>query len=63
MTAISIFDIVGSLAWLLSTLPIPKDTGIYGATGTEGTCTAQGFFMQLSVTGPFLFVALSVYIS
>jgi hypothetical protein len=53
MVAMSIFDLSNSFALLLSTLPIPQydeygdPTGIYGARGTQATCTAQGFFIQL----------------
>ena len=62
MTSISIFDMFGSMAWFFSTWPIPKgQASIYGASGNEATCKAQGFFMQLGITGPFLFVALSTY--
>lgn len=62
MTAISIFDMFGSAAWFASTWPIPKEQdSIYGAAGNDATCKAQGFFMQLGITGPFLFVALSIY--
>ena len=52
---LSIGDIIGSLSYCLSTLPIPKystslgyfDLGFYGAEGNEKTCTAQGFFVQV----------------
>lgn len=53
MVAMAVFDIVNSVGWAFSTLPIPEYdkygdyTNIYGAKGNEATCTAQGFFIQL----------------
>ena len=53
---LSIGDILGSLCYCLSTLPVPRFhptlgsnlyMGIYGAEGNEKTCTAQGFFVQV----------------
>jgi hypothetical protein len=66
MVAMSVFDIVGSIAWAFSTLPIPEyeygePTGIYGAKGNEATCTAQGFFIQLGYTSIFYNMSLSFY--
>lgn len=64
---ISIFDLVGSVAWGLSTLPIPKydeygrETPIYGAMGNDATCTAQGFLLQLNFTAVFYNISLSTY--
>jgi hypothetical protein len=52
---------------MFSTLPIPEyskygePTMIYGAKGTQGTCTTQGFFIQLGYTSIFYNVALSFY--
>jgi len=63
----SIFDLIGSIAWGLSTLPIPKynrfgmETPIYGAMGNEATCTAQGFAVQLNFTSMFYNISLSTY--
>lgn len=40
LITLSIFDIVGSCAYALTTLPIPKDDliPVYGANGNEGAC-------------------------
>ena len=65
--AMSLFDICSSIAWIFSTAPIPENqygspTGIYGAIGNEGTCTAQGFFYQLGLVGSVTYnLVLSVY--
>jgi hypothetical protein len=67
----SVFDAFGSLAWIVSTAPEPKyepdiqdtavPTGIYGAVGTQASCTAQGFFFQLGYTGIFYNMVLTIY--
>jgi hypothetical protein len=64
--AMSVFDIFSSIAWALSTLPIPEyefgeTSGIYGAKGNEATCTMQGFFIQLGYTSIFYNMSLSFY--
>jgi hypothetical protein len=66
MVAMSFFDIVGSIAWDFSTLPIPVyeyggTSGIYGAKGNEATCKMQGFFIQLGYTSIFYNMSLSFY--
>ena len=49
---ISSIDIVGSVALLMSTWPIPKDTlhddWIWGNIGNQITCNIQGYFIQSS---------------
>lgn len=54
MTLIAMFDVVTSLVWIVGTAAVDEyysATGqlwsIYGAKGTEDTCTASGFFLQL----------------
>jgi len=67
LCGISVFGAIGSVAWMFSSLPIPEfneygdPTRIYGAKGTQGTCAAQGFFIQLGYTSVFYNVALSFY--
>lgn len=61
MLVLSIFDLFGSIAYSLTTLPIPKEDYIEGAQGNDATCTAQGFFIQLSTIAGFINVSLSVY--
>lgn len=59
ISAISICDIVSSIGWMLSTAPIPQtnkygeSTGVVGASGTEATCTLQGFMIQFGLGGKF----------
>jgi len=59
---ISIFDIIGSFSYILSTIPSPKDTeNIYLAKGNTLTCTLQGFGIQLSFAVPYLTAVLMLY--
>jgi hypothetical protein len=46
LVAMSICDVVGSLALSFGVTPIPRETLLSGARGTTATCTAQGFFIQ-----------------
>lgn len=46
----SICDILASTAWFFTTWPMPEGTpGVYGAVGTQGTCSAQAFVAQFSL--------------
>lgn len=56
----SVFDIIGAIAWMFSTAPINSDF-VYGAVGTEATCKIQGFAFQLGFTSIFYNVSLSTY--
>lgn len=64
---ISLFDIVGCIAFGLSTIPVPEynaygeTTRIYGALGNDATCKAQGFLIQLNFTALFYNISLSTY--
>lgn len=57
LVGISFFDCISSIAFALSSLPVPttdsygQEIGAYGARGNAGTCTAQGFFLVLGGTG------------
>ena len=64
LLGMSFFDISSSLAWMVSTAAIPEydddrdsESGVYGAVGTEGTCKAQGFFLELGFVGSTAFTA------
>jgi hypothetical protein len=66
MVAMSVFDIFSSIAWALSTLPIPEyefgePSAIYGAKGNKATCKTQAFFIQLGYTSIFYNMSLSFY--
>jgi hypothetical protein len=66
MVAMSVFDIFGSIAWGLTTLPIPEyeygeTSGIYGTKGNVATCKMQGFLFQLGFISMFYNVSLSFY--
>ena len=62
MLAMSLIDVNTSFWYALSTWPMPKDTqGVAYASGTQQSCTAQGFFVQLGLATPMYNVALAIY--
>lgn len=62
LLGLSIWDFMTSIAVFLGTWPIPIDTpGVFMASGTAATCTAQGFWMQLGVGAPLYNASLSIY--
>lgn len=66
LIALSIFDVIGSFGWFLSTWPIPKsieDEVIFNV-GNSATCNAQAFIVQLSLSVPiYNLVLVSIYAS
>ena len=62
LLAMSCVDILSSFWFFMSTWPIPEDTpDVYAASGTQGSCTTQGFFIQFNSASPLLNAGLSVY--
>ena len=61
MAQMSAFDIIGSIAYAFTSLPIPPDYYFEGAKGTEATCTAQGYFIQLGTIACYTNVSLAFY--
>ena len=61
LSALSFFDILGSGAYALTTLPTPEIDHLYGAHGNKHTCTAQGFFIQIGTIACLLNVSLALY--
>jgi hypothetical protein len=67
LLCLSTVDCISSIAWAMSSLPVPEydEDGyhnfVYGAGGTEATCKAQAFFIQLGFASPFYNVALAFY--
>lgn len=61
---ISLFDLFYSAAWALVDVPVPVDNktpfSLY-ARGNQASCIAQGFFLQLGITGMMFQVSLSTY--
>ena len=54
LITLSIFDIVGSIAYAFTSLPTPIRHYIYGSNGNDATCTAQGFFIQIGTIACFI---------
>ncbi|KAL7474041.1 hypothetical protein ACHAW6_000039, partial [Cyclotella cf. meneghiniana] len=61
LSTLSLFDIMGSIAYALTTLPTPESDELYGAKGNTKSCTAQGFFIQIGTIACFLNVSLALY--
>ncbi len=65
MLGMSSMDILTSLAMVFKTLPVPKTEDIYNlemASGTQGTCNAQGFTLFMGLTGSLCYVCgLTLY--
>jgi hypothetical protein len=61
MLCFSIADILYSFWVGLSTLVVPKSSGVIYGFGTTATCSMQGFFMQFGVSTHLYIAALSVY--
>jgi len=69
MLAMSCSDLLVSFAWFCTTWPIPRDDRsidnpsdrVYGNIGSQSTCTAQAFFIQLGIITPFYNALLSCY--
>jgi len=61
MLAMSFVDILQSVAMALSALPLPSESGNYGARGNHATCAAQRFFIFLGLTMPLYICSLNFY--
>jgi hypothetical protein len=61
MIGLSVFDLFGSAAYALTSLPLPAEDYIYGSQGNAASCKAQGFFIQLGTIASYMNVSLSVY--
>lgn len=61
MAQISFFDIIGSIAYSFTSLPIPTDYYFQGSRGNEASCTAQGFFIQVGTVACYTNVSLAFY--
>lgn len=48
MVVLSTFDLFGSVAYSLTSLPMSVEDGVYGSKGNDASCTAQGFFIQVN---------------
>ena len=58
----SFCDLLASTAWFFTTWPIPEGTpGIYGAVGTQQTCSAQAFVAQFSLSTVMYNLNLAIY--
>jgi len=61
MLLMSIFDVLQSIAVVVSVTAFPKESQIYGALGNARTCAAQGFFMVLGLAVPLYNMNLNIF--
>lgn len=62
LLGMSVYDILESVWNFCSTWAIPRGTaGVWEPRGTTATCSAQGFFLTLSVAVPIYNAFLSLY--
>lgn len=61
LLGIAIFDVLHTSWAGLSTLPVPASSGVVFGRGNTATCTAQGFFIQLSSAIPIYMASLNTY--
>jgi len=61
MVTMSAFDVVGSAAYALTSLPTPTTDFIYGSMGNKASCKSQGFFIQMGTIAALINVSLAVY--
>jgi hypothetical protein len=62
LLAMCLYDVTESVWNFLSTWPIPSDTpNRIWASGSRGTCSAQGFFLQVAVAIPIYNAFLAMY--
>jgi hypothetical protein len=61
LLGIAILDILHTSWAALSTLPVPASSGVVFGQGNTASCTAQGFFIQLSTAIPIYMASLNTY--
>ena len=61
LLALSSIDILQSLAFMASSLPMPKSSGYYGAMGSPFSCSMQGFVLQLGMAVPCYNASLCIW--
>jgi hypothetical protein len=64
LLGLSFLDMCSSFGFSFSTMPAPAGAmgdGIYPSYGTVGTCTAQGFFVQLGLGVSYYNASLCIY--
>ncbi len=61
LSCIGIFDILFSIGLTLGPLPMPSNLGIPGAHGNTGTCSLQGFLLQVGYAKFAYSASLMIY--
>jgi len=61
MLLMSFFDVLQSIALVISVRAVPVESNIYGAKGNINTCMTQGFFLMLGLAVPLYNSSLNIY--
>ena len=61
MLVMSIFDVLHSSAFIIGTVAVPRESGVYGAMGNSTTCLAQGFISWLGLAVPIYNNCLNLF--
>ena len=61
MLGISVFDGLGSIFYMMSSIMLPHEAGFYQSLGNETTCRAQAILLLIGQTSIYYNMALSFY--
>ena len=61
VSCVAMFDLMISTAMSFGSAPLPLSSFFWGAHGTQATCRAQGFFIQLGSVEVFYSAGLTTY--
>ncbi|KAL7573588.1 hypothetical protein ACA910_008723 [Epithemia clementina (nom. ined.)] len=61
LLSVSFYEILDAMAWFLSTWAAPRETQWVWASGTQASCSLQGFFLQFVIGAPLSSCAMAFY--
>ena len=61
LLVMSIINVVQSIAYAFSVLPLPRSSGTYAAIGNDLTCSIQGFIVQMGLLVPCYNACLCIW--
>ncbi|GFH58343.1 hypothetical protein CTEN210_14819 [Chaetoceros tenuissimus] len=57
----SVFDVISSIAHVMSSSPVPRSLGVVGALGNHQTCSIQAFMLQIGTASILYNASLAYY--
>ena len=61
LLSVSFYEMLDAMAWFLSTWAAPRETEWVWASGTQASCSFQGFWLQFVIGAPLSSCALAFY--